>query len=306
MKKFLALALCALTVCAAVASASAAEKTPFLYDFEKDPTGDFITVDKTFQKVNKGFPMEVTKVGDTNALKFDRQNYDKNKHAGADPYIGIFEGGIKSYGVKDQFVLAYDFYLESESSVKNADGTFASQSIFQLGMMRMTPSGASTQFLHPIRLIGKDIRKGGSETGDILATLKTKTWYNIAIAYDFTAKTCSAYLNGETLYENVKWEDLGITVTTATDATQLRLGWNGSGDNTYNAVSYVDNIRVYNAAKPDNATGKVYGAAPETTKPAATETTKPTTAAPTADIAVVLAAVSAVAASGAIVFKKRK
>ncbi|MBE6561675.1 MAG: LamG domain-containing protein [Ruminococcaceae bacterium] len=305
MKKILALALCALMMASAVISISAAEKTPFLYDFEKDPTGDFITVDKTIQKVNKGFPMEVTKVGDTNALKFDRMNYDKNKHSGADPYIGIFEGGIKSYGVKDRFVLAYDFYLEKEDSVKNADGTYASQAMFQLGMLRMTPAGASTQFLHPFRLVGKDIRKGGSETGDVLATLKLKTWYNLAIVYDFNAKTCSAYLNGDTLYENAKWEDLGISVTTATDATQLRLGWNGSGDNTYNAVAYVDNIRVYNADKPDNATGKVYGAAAPETKPAA-PATPATPAAPTADIAVVLAAVSAVAASGAIVFKKRK
>ena len=305
MKKFLALALCVLTVCAAVATASAAEKTPFLYDFEKDPVGEFIVVDKTFQKVNKGFRVEVAKLGDTNTLVFDRQNYDKNKHSGSDPYIGVFEGGIKSYGVKDRFVFAYDFYLEKESSVKNAEGGYASRATWQFGCLRMTPSGAATQFLQPMRLYGKELRQGGSAEGTLLATLKEKTWYNVAMVYDFTAKTCSAYLNGETLYENVKWEDLGITVTTATDATQLRMGWNGDGDQTYNAVSYVDNIRVYNAEKPDNATGKVYGAATPETKPAAAETTKPT-AAPTADIAVVLAAVSAVAASGAIVFKKRK
>ncbi len=303
MKKFLALALCALTVFAAAASVSAATTVPFLYDFEKDPVGDFITVDKTFNKVPKGFKIEVAKVGDTNALMIERQNYNSSKHSGKDPYVDLFAAGVKSYGVTDRFVLSYDFYLEKSDSVKNADGTYASLATWQLGMLRMTPSGASTQFLHPMRVRGLNIVKGGANEGEVLATLKTKTWYNIAIVYDFVAKTCSAYLNGDTLYENVLWTDLGITVTTATDATGLRIGWNGDGDDTYNAVSYTDNIRIYNADKPDNATGKVYGAAAPETKPAAGTTTP---AAPTADIAVVLAAVSAVAASGVIVFKKRK
>ena len=101
----------------------------------------------------------------------------------------------------------------------------------------------------------------------------------------------------------------------------MRIAWGASTvDASGDAVAYVDNFKAYNADKPENATGKTaetVAQTPETEAPAteAPATEAPVTAAPstgtttpaaqTADIAVVIAAVAAVAASGAIVVKKK-
>ena len=128
-------------------------------------------------------------------------------------------------------------------------------------------------------------------------------------------KCFSTYLDGVLVSDSLDWN---CADTSATEATQVRCAYGDGGE----GVTYADNFKAYIADKPENATGKTLETttaapetqAPETTAaPAATQaaTQAPavvapvTPAAPTADIAVVLAAVSAIAASGVVVFKKR-
>ncbi len=307
MKKSLALFLCALMVAAAVSCVSAVDYI-VNKDFEANAEGPYVKENNQLTISNKGFIIDVAKIGDTKALKFDRQNYDKSKHSGADSFAQIMHDGPAKNGVASKYVISYDFMIEKADGVKNADGTWASQSAWQVAMIRMTPA-AGTQFQHTAIVYGTELwvaTKGGNpdyEAGKPAAVLEKNKWYNLAVVVNMEGKSFSVYLNGDTIVENQAWS-VADTSATPEQVSYIRLAWTGSGDGSYNGVAYVDNIKAYNADKPENATGKVYGAAAETTKPA--EPAKTEVSVPTADIAVVLAAVSAVAASGVIVFKKRK
>ena len=129
-------------------------------------------------------------------------------------------------------------------------------------------------------------------------------------------KCFSMYVDGDLVCKDLDWN---CSDTSATETGLIRMAWTGQGDNTYNGVAYVDNWKVYNAEKPENATGKTIETMAPVTEAPATEaptTQAPVTAAPTtgttttpaaqtADIAVVIAAVAAIAGSGAIIVKKK-
>jgi len=310
MKKFLALVMCALMVAAAVSSVSAVDYI-VNKDFEANAEGAYQKENNQLTVSPKDYKIEIAKVGDTKALKFDRQNY---KDGGAsDSFAHIMNDGPANNGVASKYVISYDFMLEKSDGVKNADGTWASNSSWQAAMIRMTPaSSTSTQFQHTAMLYGNELwiaTLNGNpdyENGKAAATLEKGVWYNLAVVVNMEGKSFSVYLNGDTIVENQAWS-VADTSATPAEVSYIRIGWTGSGTHTYNGVAYVDNIKAYNADKPENATGKVYGAAAETTAPETTapaETTDPAPA--TADVAVILAAAAAVAASGVIVFKKRK
>ena len=309
MKKFLAFALCALMMTAMIASVCATDYI-FEYNFEDDVEGDFIAIDQSLTVYPKQFKIEVAKFDNTMCMKFDRTGWTDGA-GDKDCFADLLAGGTETaWGLSSKFVLSYDVYFEK------LDITEGSKPFWQIGMLRMTPP-AGTQFQQSFCVMGNQLCEY-SKADSPLMEIKEGKWYNFAVAYDIENKCFSMYVDGNLVCKDLDWT---CNDTSATQGERIRVGWNGEGDNTYNGVAYVDNFKAYNADKPENATGKTaetIPAAPETEAPAteAPTTQAPVTAAPTtgttttpaaqtADIAVVIAAVAAIAGSGAVIVKKK-
>ena len=306
MKKILAIALCALMMTAMIASVCATDYV-FEYNFEDDMEGDFIAIDNSFKPFPKQFNVEVVKFDNTMCIKFDRTDYTAGA-GDSDCFADLFGGGTESvWELGPNFVLSYDIYFEK---LESTEGSMPS---WQIGMLRMTPA-AGTQFQQSFSVLGNQICEYNNPDAPLME-VKEGQWYNFAVAYDMKNQCFSMYVNGDLICEDLDWN---CSDTSATEAERLRIAWAGNGTHDYNGIAYVDNIKAYNADKPENATGKkVETSAPVTEAPAteAPATEAPVTAAPstnptapaaqTADIAVVIAAVAAVAASGAVVVKKK-
>ena len=308
MKKILALALCAFMMVAMFASVSAVDYV-MNYTFEDDFEGDFIAIDKSLTVAQKQFSITVAKFDNTLCMKYDRTDYVEGA-GDKDCFSDLMNGGTESvWGLGPVFVLSYDIHFEKLES------TEGSTPQWQIGMLRMTPP-AGTQFQQSFSVFGNQICAYSDKSQPLMEISEGK-WYNFAVVYDMANKCFSMYVDGVMISDSLDWN---CADTSSTEAERIRIAWNGNGDATYNGIAYVDNIKLYNAEKPENATGaklETTTAAPETAAPettaAATQaaTQAPavvapvTPAAPTADIAVVLAAVSAIAASGVVVLKKR-
>ena len=314
MKRFLAMTLCALMLFAMIAAVSATDYV-WTYDFEDDEEGDWIPIDNSYTAVPKQFSIQVVKFDGTMCMKYERTEYIDGA-GDADCFSDLFTGGaIGVWGAEPKFILSYDIYFEKV-------GTGESKSQWQMGMLRMTPAGAGTQFQQSAQVIGDQIVPAGSSEG--VYTIECGKWYNFAMAYDMENKVMSVYVNGDIVAEDIDWT---VADTSANDAERVRIAWTSStGDKTGEGIAYVDNLKMYNAEKPENATGKKAGVvettvatpateAPVTTAaPAPTTTAAPatqaaptttTTPAKTADAAVVIALVVAAAGAGAVVLKKR-
>ena len=237
----------------------------FEYDFVDDVEGDWSAIDDSLKTYPKQFSIQVVKFDGDMCMKFDRTGYVDGA-GDKDCFSDMFIGGTQTaWGLYPRFVFSYDVYFEKP-----------------------------------------------------LMEIKEGKWYNFAVAFDMENKCFSMYVDGDLVCEDLDWD---CSDTSASEATQIRLAWGAStGDCSADGVAYVDNWKVYLADKPENATGKtVETLAPVTEAPAteapATEapaTGAVTTPAPstgsstaTADIAVVIAAVAAVAASGAVIVKKK-
>ena len=309
MKKFLAFALCALMMTAMIASVCATDYI-FEYNFEDDVEGDFIAIDKSLTVSPKQFKIEVVKFDNTMCMKYARTDWTDGA-GDADCFSDLFNGGTESvWGLGPNFVLSYDIYFEKLES------TEGSMPAWQVAMLRMTPA-SGTQFQQSFMVIGNQLVEY-NDTEAPLMEIKTGKWYNFAVAFDMKNQCFSMYVDGDLVCKDLDWN---CNDTSATEAERMRIAWADRGDHTYNGVAYVDNFKAYNADKPENATGKTaetIPAAPETEAPVteAPTTQAPVTAAPTtgttttpaaqtADIAVVIAAVAAIAGSGAIIVKKK-
>jgi len=309
MKKFHAMALCALMLFGMIAAVGAVDYV-WEYNFEDDDEGDWIAVDKSLTVAPKQFTIEIVKFDGSMCMKFDHTDYVEGA-GDKDCFADLFNGGVMGvWGAESKFVISYDVYFE-----KVTDGDNASK--WQLGMLRMVPAGAGTQFQQSGEVVGHEIHPAGSN--DSVYDIETGKWYNVAMAYDMENKVMSIYVNGDLVAEDIDWT---VADTSADDAERVRIAWNGTpGD----GIAYVDNIKMYNGEKPENATGKSVAApateAPATEAPAteAPATQAPATAAPvtqapaattttpakTADAAVVIALVVAAAGAGAVVLKKK-
>ena len=306
MKKFLAIALCALMMTAMIASVCATDYV-FEYDFEDDVEGDWIAIDNSLKVAPKQFSIQVVKFDNTMCMKYDRSGYVEGA-GDKDCFSDTLSGGTESaWGLGPVFVYSYDVYFEKLS-------TGESQTSWQVGMLRMTPPGG-TQFQHSFCVKGNQLVEYDNVEAPLME-IKEGKWYNFAVVFDMKNKCFSMYVDGDLVCEDLDWN---CSDTSATESGLIRMAWTASsGDASGDGIAYVDNWKVYNAEKPENATGKtVETLAPVTEAPAteAPATEAPVTAAPstnptapaaqTADIAVVIAAVAAVAASGAIVVKKK-
>ncbi|MGM9652467.1 MAG: hypothetical protein ACI3XP_02395, partial [Eubacteriales bacterium] len=293
---------------AMIASVSATDYV-FEYNFEDDVEGDWIAIDRSINVAPKQFSIQVAKFDGTMCMKFDRTGYVEGA-GDKDCFSDLFGGGSESvWGLGPQFVLSYDIYFEKLTTGDNA-------TVWQVGMLRMTPP-AGTQFQQSFTVIGNQIVEYDKADQPLMEIQEGK-WYNFAVAFDMKNQCFSMYVDGDLIAKDLDWN---CADTSATEAERIRIAWNGGlGDASGDGIAYVDNFKAYNADKPENATGKtIETSAPATEAPAteapATEapaTGAVTTPAPsggsstaTADIAVVIAAVAAVAASGAIIVKKK-
>ncbi len=275
MKKLFALLLCALMAVSMLAPAMAAEENLINYDFEDFAEGAFTkTADGVTTGNKKSGEIAVVKFGDSKVLKFKHIGSDKN----TDPYANFLEnakpGNVTKYNGGQQLVMEYDIYFEEASAAMGWK--------LCLSQEYPDPNGAvswcETGFIR-----GADLGLYASEAAEApIMNLTLKKWHKIAVAIDTAKDVYSIYVDKKPVVVDAPYlSDAGAQYT-----TKLRLSYvsHAEGD----SVLYVDNLKIYNAAQPR-------------------EVIKETPKAPqTADIAVVLAAVSAVAASGAIISKKRK
>ncbi|MBQ4044380.1 MAG: hypothetical protein IJD06_10350 [Clostridia bacterium] len=311
MKKIIALALCALMVLAMSAVAFAAEENAFEYNFEDDFEGDFIAIDNSIKFYPKQGKVEIAKFDGDLCARIDHTGYE-DVSGQMDNYVDFVAGGVSTWGVDPAFVLEYSVYFET------AEEGMA----WQICCARETPA-AGTQFQNTgyFRVKeGKNIITGITADGEVeFGTFELGKWINVAVAVDKANAVFSLYIDGVCLFKDY---DYTIADNSAPEVERIRTSFTSfTGD----AVAYLDDIKIYNATTPRNvkvaepaATTAPETAAPETTAAPVTtaaqtaaQTQAPavvapsTPAAPTADIAVVLAAVSAIAASGVVVFKKR-
>ena len=309
MKKFLSLALCALMVLSLSVVAFAAEENALEYTFEDDFEGDFIAIDNSI----KFYP----KQGNVQIVKFDGDLCAQVNHTDyadisgqMDCYADFVAGGVSTWGVEPAFVLEYEVYFE----------TFDETMSWQITCARETPA-SGTQFQQTAYFKGDGKIYGKSAEGNVeVGSFEKGKWIQVAVAVDKANAVFSLYIDGVCLFKD--W-DYTIADNSAPEVERIRTAFESfTGD----AVAYLDNIKIYNATQPRNVKvaepAPVTTAAPETAAPETTaavttaaataaQTQAPavvapvTPAAPTADIAVVLAAVSAIAASGVVVLKKR-
>lgn len=327
MKKLLALLLCILMAAAMLSSVSAADYV-LDYDFEEDAEGDFLALDNTIRVYPKQFEIGVEEMDNNMCLKVDRQNYKKDA-GDSDCFVNLLDGGTtKTYGLGSTFVLSYDAYFEKideKGSIWEVGGLRTEKnlqsSVYVIGNKICSSEIIWEEFKNGAPLGSDWIQSLDSPTwywkgeGDVFATIETGRWYNFAIAYDMTNKCSSVYLDGVLIVDSLDW----LNEETASEANLIRIGWKPQVIADYDATVYIDNIKAYSGEKPENAVAET--TAPETTAAPVTEavtnaapaTAAVTEAAPapsapaaaTADAAVILVAVSAIAASGAIVFRKR-
>ncbi len=272
MKKLLSLALCALMIFSAAATVFAAEENVYAIDFEAKEVGVVGTAMDAYALHN------TPKNGVIEIVNFQGSKVLHINHKANEAAYGCFSQflynnaeGIAKWGTKNQFVVEYDLYFESTSD----------DMIFTLA----TGSGqgaTGTAWLEPALIKGKDLSVFIAGTEKAVTNLKLKTWYKIAVAFDLDKKVCSVNINGKSYAKDLPFSAFNADIVgPLVKFVRVAYAKNFKGD----SAVYIDNAKVYNATAPRAYT------------PSAPQT---------ADIAVVLAAVSAVAASGVIVSKKRK
>ena len=269
MKKLLSLALCALMIFSAAATVFAAEENIYANDFEKLEVGAAAqSIDAYSIHTTPGSgAVEIVNFQGDKALYI---NHPANEKAYGN-YVQLLYNnatGVAKWGVKHQFVIEYDLYIETPSED------------MPINLATMSMAGATgTAWNGAFKIQGKDnglFVNGGDKA---VTNLKSKTWYHIAVTVDIDKKVSSLWIDGKSVSK-----DAPFTKEIASDLVRfIRVGYANSKATA--GAMYLDNVKVYNATAPRAYT------------PAAPQT---------ADIAVVLAAVSAVAASGVIVSKKRK
>ncbi|MGM9652629.1 MAG: hypothetical protein ACI3XP_03215 [Eubacteriales bacterium] len=310
MKKFLALALCALMVLTMSAVVFAAEDNAFEYNFEDDTEGDFIAIDNSIKFYPKQGSVEIVKFDGSMVAKISQ--IDLQDIGGQmDTYLDLVAGPVSTYGVEQQYVLEYDVYFEK----------FGPTTQWQILCSRETPA-AGTQFQNVGYFKGneagtidleivKTVAEG--ETNDPVATFETGKWMKVAACIDKKNACFSVYVDGVCYAKDM---DYTVADGSAAESERIRTAFAAAGAGS-DAIAYLDNIKIYNATTPRDVkvATPTTSAAPATEAPVVTEapsTGAATTPAPsegsstaTADIAVVIAAVAAVAASGAVIVKKK-
>ena len=275
MKKLLSLVLCALMAVAMLTPAMAAEENLIHYDFEAFAEGAFTkTADGVTTANKKSGEIAVVKFGDSKVLKFKHIGSSKD----TDPYVNFLEnakpGNVTKYNGGQQLVIEYDLYFE-EACEKMIWSLCLSQEY-------PDPNGA-VSWCYTALVKGADLGLYASEKAETpIMKLQLKKWYKVAVALDTAKDVYTVYLDKKPVIVEAPYtSDAGAQYT-----TKLRVHYKGFAEG--DAVTYVDNLKIYNAAQPR-------------------EVIKETPKAPqTFDAAVVLAVVSVVSASGVIVSKKRK
>lgn len=307
MKKFLAFALCALMVLSLSAVVFAADENLFEYNFEDDAEGDFIAIDNSIKFYPKQGTVEIVKFDGTMCAKLNQVGFE-DKSGNMDCYVDFVAGGVSSYGLEQQYVLEYDVYFEKMGPSNN----------WQILCSReAAPAGTQFQQVGHFRGTedGKTINITATGVDEPLGTVQTGKWYTVAACIDKKNSCFSFYIDGVCYAKDY---DYDVVDPSASESERARSGFGScvAGDD---AIAYLDNVKAYNGTKPRNVksdtpvtpavTAPVTEAPADTTAVVTAVTTapatKPDSSVQTADIAVVIAAVAAVAASGAIIVKKK-
>jgi len=323
MKKLFALVLGAMLAASAFLGVHAEEKK-YVYenDFEKEPLGEYIAVDKTINVFKKDGTIEIVKFDGDNCFQF-KHPAAKDGKTGYDSFIDMFidsTKGLGAFGFESAYIIEFDVYFEKIGADMRA----------YMGMSRETPA-AGTQFLTVGSFDCKEGVNVVSVTGidDTGVKFEAGKWYTVAACIDVEKNIYSVYLDGKCLVKNMMYPE--TMDASATFSERYRLGFmNHTGD----SVMYLDNIKGYNGSVPySNTPATEETTASETTAestPPTTDTTAQgeTTASDTtvqdtsaetkdagnedgestetADVAILLAAAAAAAASGAVVIRRRR
>ncbi len=236
MKKFLALALCALmTFSAAAAVAAADEKNVYENDFEKVAAGAVGSLDsKAINAVKKEGTIEVVKFDGDNAIRVHHPDTG-NSH---DPYVNFVENtkGVSSFGVESQFVVEYDVYFENACEELK----------WQVAMARLSTDDGTSKFQHTAYINGADLTMTVFGVEDPVMNLQTKTWYTISVSFDSTAKKFTVYVDGVCLAKDIAFGEEFASYKNEINLIRTAYQAFKAGD----ASAYIDNVKVYNATQP--------------------------------------------------------
>lgn len=172
--------------------------------------------------------LNIVEVDGNKVLEYRRENNDGNTAA----YTDIL-GGSKKFA--DVHCIQYDImipeYLSSAGS-------------WQFATSRQTPSGTGVQFQASGSL---DLTNGTltSDGGRTVAVLDAGQWYTVAVVFHEDKSFYDLYVDGVLLVDAASYS----INTSAHYPERLRIGQAASAGK---CVVYVDNIRVYNAAVPEN------------------------------------------------------
>ncbi len=227
MKRILFL-LCAVSFFLLLILPGFAAETDYLLslDFEKDDPGTSPTQSASFACVPLSASLKIQKIDGRNVLCFSRKQANGNTAA----YVDLLTGSKK---FAKTHVVSYE--IKVPSGQKTA-GTW------QIACSRQTPS-AGTQFQQAgtLNLVSGEIQYSGKAA----AKMTLDEWHTLAAVFDELRAIYDVYLDGVCVLSAAPY-----TINTAARYPErLRVGQNSS---TGDCVVYVDNLKVYNGAAPEN------------------------------------------------------
>lgn len=286
MKKLFSLALTAALAGTMLASAFAADNEyAYKNDFEDEPIGDYVNTDNVIIPAAKSGTIDIAEFDGSHVLKYAHPAND----SGYDCFTDLFLKGNSVFTLEGSYVVEYDVYFE----------TVAEDMTAYLIMSRETPA-AGTQFIEAGKFYGEEMKIKLTGDEGYCAPFTTGKWYTVSVCFDVDNNLWSVWLDGVCLAKDNPYPETADASATFTERARI-----GFSNHTGESVMYIDNLRAYSGTVPYGVTN-VTPTTIQVSAPTTGASTSTGSAAATADIAVILAAVSAVAASGIIVSKKRK
>ena len=226
MRRIVTTALAALMLCASLISpVSAAGKYICEADFEKQSVGTAKTHDGV-SMVPLEAALNIVEIDGNKVLEYRRTDKDGNTAA----YTDILTGSKAFEAVHTiQYDIMIPKYLSSAGS-------------WQFATSRQTPP-AGTQFQSTASLTLTDgkVTYNGTE----LAKLEEGKWYTVAAVFHEDKSFFDVYVDGRLVVDAAPY-----SINTANKYPErLRIGQSGS---VGECLVYVDNIKVYNSAIPEN------------------------------------------------------
>lgn len=226
-RAFTALALSLLLFSSVLPHAAAAEQKYLMQsDFEDQTPGKAPAKIGAIDCVPLAASIEIAELDGNKVLAFRRTEANGNTAA----YLDIL-GGSKNF--KAEYCISYDIMIPEKQPAAGE---------WQLACSRQV-STAGTQFQQAGNLnIAEGAVKNG---GTAVAALEFGKWYNIAAVFSETTFTYDVYVDGRLVIDAAAY----TIDTSAKYPERLRIG---QGASSGSCLVYIDNLKVYNAAQPEN------------------------------------------------------